>query len=702
MGLMNKLRDSMPWVLAGMAGIFLLTIIFDWGAQGTVFQGSRPDANTIGIVDGQKITTAEYQQAIEMIASQQKQQQQKVDLTEAEMNQVESQAWDQVVGRALIKKQIAEMGINVTDAEVREMMLYNPPQDIRQQFTDSTGTFRQKEYWQALRDPKNDTVVRSFEQGFRDQMIMNKWQNLMSASMRVTNAEVATRYSTENDKATVQVVRVAPTGAPTDFIKQVTDDQAQKYYDQYKNRYKTEEQRKVKFVLFSTAPTGRDSAVAMEGLESIRRRFAAAPLDGIDSFATDLADELGTKSQGVQTIPPQMWGQNASIMNAKPGDAIITQGPTTQVTKIVSVKDTGATMFHSRHILIGFGKPENRDSAQALANKIYNEIKGGADFAQQALKYSQDGSARQGGDLGWVGPGQFVREFEVVAGKAPLNQVQQPVASQFGYHIIEVLDRTNRMIKGVSIPVEVKASSKTAQIINQQAIIFRNRAEKEGFDVAAKAIQKEIITDVPPLEKSGQPLFGMQSFNDWVFKSDVGDISQPVKVPQGQMIAVGQVTEVTPKGFKKFDEVKETIKSELAKKLRVESVKARAEQLRNSIPAGQGLEALAAGSGDTTLKPVTMTLGPGEAAQSFGVEYVINNAAFNVLKPGEVSKALKGESAYYIVQLVDLKKADPAGIKAAMTTIRGQITNERQQRFITKYIENLKKKAEIQDFRNPG
>jgi parvulin-like peptidyl-prolyl isomerase len=168
------------------------------------------------------------------------------------------------------------------------------------------------------------------------------------------------------------------------------------------------------------------------------------------------------------------------------------------------------------------------------------------------------------------------------------------------------------------------------------------------------------------------------------------------------MIAVGQVTEITPKGFKKFDEVKETIKSELAKKLRVESVKARAEQLRNSIPAGQGLEALAAASGDSTLKPVTMTLGPAEAAQSFGVEYVINHAAYNVLKPGEVSKALKGESAYYIVQLLDMKKADPAGIKAATTTIRGQITNERQQRFITKYIENLKKKAEIQDFRNPG
>jgi peptidyl-prolyl cis-trans isomerase D len=699
MGLMNKLRDSMPWVLAGMAGIFLLTIIFDWGAQGTVFQGEQRDQNTAGIVDGQKITFAEYQQAVDMITQQQLQQAQKAALSEAEIEQVRNQAWDQVVGRALIKKEIDKMGIKVTDAEIREMMFYNPPSDIRQQFTDSTGTFRQQEYWQALRDPKNDTIVRTFEQGFRDQMMMNKWQNIMSAAMRVTNTEIKTRYSTENDKATVQVVRVAPTAPPTEFIAKVTDDQASKFYEEHKNRYKTEEQRKVKFVIFSTAPTGRDSAVAMEGLENMRRRLAAAPLENIDTFASELADELGVKSSSLQSLSPQSW-KDPSIMNAKPGDAVITQGPAgPQITKIIAIKDTGATLFHSRHILLGFGKPENRDSTLALANKIYAELKAGAKFEDLALKYSQDGSARQGGDLGWVGPGQFVPKFEKTASVAPLNQVQPPVASQFGYHIIEVLGRTQKRIQGISIPYEVKSSGKTAQMATQQANIFRNRAEKEGFDETAKSMGKEVITDVPPLEKNGQALFGIQSFNDWVFNADKGDIREPLKVTQGQMVVVGQMYEVIPKGFKKIDEVKETIKSEIAKKLRVESVKARAEQLRNSLQPGQGLDALASASGDTTLKPLTITLGPAEAAQSFGVEYVINHAAFDQLKPGEVSKALKGESGYYIVQLVDMKKADPAGVPAATTTLRTQLQNERQQRFVSKYIENLKKKADIQDFR---
>ncbi len=702
MGLMNKLRDSMPWVLAGMAGIFLVTIIFDWGGQGTILQGSQPDQNTAGMVDDQKITFAEYQQTVDMMTQQQLQQGQKEALTEPELEQIRTQAWDQVVGRALIKKQIAEMKLTVTDAEVREMMFYNPPADIRQQFTDSTGTFQQQAYWTALRDPKNDTIVRTFEQNFRDQMLMSKWQNLMSASMRVTNGEVATRYTSENDKATVQVVRIAPTAPPTDFIKQVTDGQASKFYDDHKNRYKAEEKRKVKFVLFSTAPTGRDSIVAMEGLENLRKRLAAAPLENIDTVAFEMADELGVKSSGVQPLQPQTW-KDPNVINAKTGDAIITQGPAgPQVTKIVSVSDTGRPLSNSRHILIGFGKPENRDSALTLANDIYNQLKGGANFGELALKYSQDGSARQGGDLGWVGKGQFVPEFEGVSLKAPLNQVQPPVASQFGYHIIEVLGRTRKQIMGISIPYEVKTSGKTTQIVNQQAIVFRNRALEDGFVEAAKAIQKDVITDVPPLEKNGQPLFGITSFTDWVFAAKKGDIREPLRVPQAQLVVVAQLDEVIPKGFQKLEDVKETIKSELAKKLRVESAKARAEQLRNALQPGQSLDALAASSGDSSLKPVTMTLGPAEAAQSFGVEYVINHAAFNQLKPGDVSKAMKGESGYYIVQLVDVKKADPAGIAAATGTLRTQLSNERAQRFITKYIENLKKKADIKDFRNPN
>lgn len=698
MGLMNKLRDSMPWVLAGMAGIFLLTIIFDWGAQGTIFQGDRPDANTIGMVNGQKITVAEYQNAINVLSEQQKQQSGKPDLTEADMAQIEEQAWDQVVNEALIRQHMRELNIQVTDQEVRDQLFYNPPQNIVQQFTDSTGTFRQKEYFQALRDPKNDTAVRGMEAQLRKQLEFSKWQSLMAATTLVSNAELKQRFVNENDKAIIQFVKIAPSQPVSTFVAQVTDDQVKKYYNENKNKYKAEERRRVRFVIFQTGPNARDSAMAKDNFESLRQRIERAPLEGIDTFAKEIANEEGIPFQGIQQIPPMAWGKT-NLLGAKPGDAVFTEGREgLAITKITAIKDTNVSTFHSRHILIGFGTPENRDSAKALADKLYIEIKGGADFAAHARQYSMDGSARAGGDLGWVSPGQFVKEFEQVATSAPLNQVQPPVASQFGYHIIEVLERTNKVVYGFSIPVQIKASGKTVQMAQQQANIFRARAEEDGFEQAAKNMDRPVIADVPPLEKKGQPLFGNKSFVDWAFEADKNDISQPVRVNQSQIIVVAQVTDIEPAGFKKIEDVTQTIKSEIAQKLAVESVAKRAQELRAMIAAGDSLGKLA--TVDTALKPMTTTIGPAESTPGAGVEYVINNAAYS-MKPGEISQPLKGENAYYIVQTISHQPAGDEAFAAKSKDLRNTILQEKQQRFLMNWLDKKKEKAEIEDFRGP-
>lgn len=702
----------MPWVLAGMAGIFFLTIVFDWGAQGTVFQGSQPDQNTAGIVDGQKITWAEYQNTIEQVSAQKRQQSGKADLSEEELEQVRQDAWDQVVGRAIMKKQAEEMGIAVSDLEVRDMLLYNPPGYLRQQFTDSTGQFRQDAYWEAIRDPKNDTLVRALEDDMRQMMLLNKWQGIMTGSITVPDMEVRRRFTNEQDKATINFIKIMPSALPTEFMSKVTDAQIQKYYDEHKNRYKQEEQRKIKAVIFQLAATGRDSAVAQEGLENLRKRFAAAPLQGIDSFAKDLADELGVQAGSPQVLSPQMWGNNPAIMNAKPGDAVIGtaqaggpqggMGPQTMaVTKITSVTDTGATVYHARHILIKFGPQpgqENRDSAKAVVDRVFAELKGGARFEELAMKYSQDGSARSGGDLGWTAKGQFVKEFEQIGLSAPINVAQAPIASQFGYHIIEVLARTNKSITGISVPYEVKMSSRSAQIIQQQANVFKARAEEDGYDEAAKSLGLKVEDQIPPVEKDGPPILGQRKFVDDIFAADKGDVLAPLRSTQQRMIIVAQVTDVIPKGFKKLDDVKESIKAEIARKLRVESVKAKAEQVRNAVAAAGSLSA--ASSIDSSLRVDTATIAPGESVPTVGVEYSINNAAFTQ-KEGEISPALKGENGYYIVQVVSRKINDETAFKAASTDLRNTIYREKQGRFITGYLDKLKAKAKIEDFRGP-
>ena len=86
----------------------------------------------------------------------------------------------------------------------------------------------------------------------------------------------------------------------------------------------------------------------------------------------------------------------------------------------------------ARHILV-------KTEAECLDLK--SQIDGGADFGALAKQHSQCPSGQQGGDLGSFGPGQMVAEFDQVVFSAPVNEVQGPVKTQFGYHLLEVTSR---------------------------------------------------------------------------------------------------------------------------------------------------------------------------------------------------------------------------------------------------------------------
>lgn len=90
------------------------------------------------------------------------------------------------------------------------------------------------------------------------------------------------------------------------------------------------------------------------------------------------------------------------------------------------------TQASARHILV---------STEEKCNELKAEIEGGADFAQVAKDNSSCPSSRDGGNLGTFGRGQMVPEFDEVVFSAPVNVVQGPVKTQFGYHLLEVTSR---------------------------------------------------------------------------------------------------------------------------------------------------------------------------------------------------------------------------------------------------------------------
>jgi parvulin-like peptidyl-prolyl isomerase len=97
---------------------------------------------------------------------------------------------------------------------------------------------------------------------------------------------------------------------------------------------------------------------------------------------------------------------------------------------------------------VATAESQNDAEALALAQELRQRILDGEDFAQVAALYSEDpGSAVDGGNLGWVGRGAFVPEFEEVAFALPIDEVSEPVRTQFGYHLIQVINRDENRAK---------------------------------------------------------------------------------------------------------------------------------------------------------------------------------------------------------------------------------------------------------------
>ncbi|QIL82384.1 molecular chaperone SurA [Diaphorobacter sp. HDW4A] len=112
------------------------------------------------------------------------------------------------------------------------------------------------------------------------------------------------------------------------------------------------------------------------------------------------------------------------------------------VDRSVSGVPSVAVQSHVRHILLRMGaKQSEQQAAQRLEDYRHRIESGQATFEALAREYSQDGSAQNGGDLGWAGPGRYVPEFEQVVESLQPGQISQPLLSRFGMHLIQLLDR---------------------------------------------------------------------------------------------------------------------------------------------------------------------------------------------------------------------------------------------------------------------
>lgn len=137
-----------------------------------------------------------------------------------------------------------------------------------------------------------------------------------------------------------------------------------------------------------------------------------------------------------------------------------------------------------RHILIRPSEVMTSEQAEALAAELKARAEAGEDFADLAREYSEDiGSAQEGGDLGWTSPGQMVPEFEAAMAQTEVGEISDPVQSQFGWHVLEVLERREQDMTQEAI------KSRATEVLHQ-------RKYEEELDAWLRKIRDEAFVDI--------------------------------------------------------------------------------------------------------------------------------------------------------------------------------------------------------------
>jgi peptidyl-prolyl cis-trans isomerase SurA len=231
----------------------------------------------------------------------------------------------------------------------------------------------------------------------------------------------------------------------------LTDSDVEDYLERQQRAAAAEAPLNLAQILISV-PEGAVEAVVAE-----RRRLAEAALarvragEPFEAVARQLSEDAQREQGGeigarpASRLPDVFVEATRSLKVGEVTPGLVRSGAAFHVLKVLSRGDVGpaqVTQTRSRHILL---RPSSRLTAEAAQARLVGyrrQIESGArTFEDMAREFSEDGSAAQGGDLGWASPGTMVPEFEEAMNALPVGGLSQPVVSRFGAHLIQVLER---------------------------------------------------------------------------------------------------------------------------------------------------------------------------------------------------------------------------------------------------------------------
>ena len=499
-------------------------------------------------------------------------------------------------------------------------------------FLYSNGAFIGLDRYQDLIQQETGMTVSQFEAQLRESIILEKMRNVIADSIQVSPAEVREEFEKRNAKAKIEYVLFDP----SQYLQavNVTPEALENYLKKDPDRYKVPQERRVRYVLVDP---GRIQALVK-----------VTDADLKQYYSEHLSD---------YRVPDRVMVSH------------------------ILFKTTGKT-------------PEEIAKVTGTAQDVLKQLKTGADFAELAKKYSEDTTAQNGGDLGWIVRGQTVKEFEQAAFSMKPGQISDLVTTTYGIHILKVSDKQLAHLQTFDeVKDSVRSNLEKEKLAAAQESFARNlehelKANPKEFGAVARKEGLE-VKETPLFKyKQAVPDLGNdEGLQNLVFELREGEVGGPVSLPKGLLIV--QLVQIVPEHTPKLDEVRaqveEDYRAEEAKKLARQKAGEFASQVKNG-----DFKKVAQKDGLTVKESKEFT-------RTENLENLISGTELGpafTLAPGQTSDALSVGTDYIVFKVVSQTPPDQASFAQQQEQIREQLLNQKRSLAFEIYRQNLKQELQ--------
>ena len=703
MALIGTIRKRGGWLIAIVIGIALLSFILaDFRPGG----GSNSQVFEIGEIAGQTIPARSFEAEVQEAIENYKEQRQISSVDQATIDAIREQIWDQKLYKYILGEEFSDIGLAVHPDEVFNLIAGpQPSRAVIDAFANpQTGEFNPAQVKELLKkkdqDPTGETGRRylTLENKVINDRLSAKYYNLINKGLYVTQKEAMLNYEFVNGSAKFKYVLMRYSSIP-DSIINLSEKDIKDYYNDHRKEYEQDASRSIQYVTFDVLPSAEDSLDILDWVQRIKEEVAE--VEGIEDITSFVNMNADNRYADRYYKSGELSSRIDSIMFAS--DSVRVEGPyiengSHKVARWIG-KDDRPDSVQARHILIATS-PNGDSSHIKKADSVLNIIKGGSDFALLAGIVSEDqGSAANGGDVGWFIEGTMVKPFNDTCFTGQVGDIKIAV-SQFGAHIIEITDMTKpiRKVKVALIDRRIEPSSKTFSKIYADVNKFAGESRTQETFESNSNEAGLAIREAEALHTSDKQIFGLESPREvirWAFKVEKGTVSPPFELGNKYVVAV--LTSVKEEGFASLEDIQTEMEIATRNKKKAEYIVAKLKENDD-----QNLEDLAANLSanndefDLMVQQVDRLAFSDFNVPGLGNEPKLIGRIYGT-NPNVLSAAVEGKAGVFLFVLEELTAApENQDYSANKTRLNSALSN----RSSFEVFNALKKASDITDDRH--